>query len=157
MSFSREIISHYFHVPLHQAAKHLNVGLSVFKLQCRNVGILRWPYCKLLSLQRLINYFQGQVGGAHTNGNLQEIIARLRDEKRQIEENTELPLSNNTKRLRQRLFKSNYRRRRNIKLNLPLAALIPENVEPLQVIYPNNYSGYEEIEFAYGSDYEEQE
>ena len=58
MSLSREIISHYFHVPLHQAAKHLNVSLSLFKLQCRDVGILRWPYRKLLSLQRLINQFQ---------------------------------------------------------------------------------------------------
>lgn len=58
MPFSREIISRYFHVPLHQAAKHLNVGLSDFKLQCRDVGILRWPYRKLLSLHRLINYFQ---------------------------------------------------------------------------------------------------
>lgn len=88
---------------------------------------------------------------------MQEIIARLRDEKKQIEENPELTLSNNTKRLRQRVFKANYKRKRNINLNLSLAALIPENVEPLQVIYPNNYSGYEEIEFGYRIDYEEQE
>ena len=85
------------------------------------------------------------------------IIARLQEEKRTIEENPELPLSNNTIRLRQKLFKANYNRRRHINLNLSLATLIPENVEPLQVIYPDNYSGYEEIEFAYGSDYEEQE
>ncbi|PWA77067.1 RWP-RK domain-containing protein [Artemisia annua] len=157
MSFSREIISRYFHMPIHKAAKHLNVGLSVLKMLCRDVGIQRWPYRKLLSLQMLINHFQGQDGGAQRNRNMQEIITQLREEKRQIEENPELPISKNTKRLRQRLFKSNYKKRKTVNLELSLATSLPANVEPLQVIYPNNYSGYEEIDFAYGIDYEEQE
>ena len=88
---------------------------------------------------------------------MQEIIATLQEEKRQIEEHPELPISNNTKRLRQKLFKANYKKRRTINLDLSLAPLISENEEPLQVIYPDNYSNYKEVEIAYASDYEEQE
>ena len=85
------------------------------------------------------------------------MIATLQEEKRQIEEHPELPISNNTKRLRQKLFKANFKKRRTINLDLSLAPLISENEEPLQVIYPDNYSNYEEVEIAYASDYEEQE
>ena len=85
------------------------------------------------------------------------MIATLQEEKRQIEEHPELPISNNTKRLRQKLFKANYKKRRTINLDLSLAPLISENEEPLQVIYPDNYSNYEEVEIAYAGDYEEQE
>ena len=58
MTISKETMSHYFHLPIDRAAKQLNVGLSVFKQQCRQVGIQRWPYRKLRSLQKMIADFQ---------------------------------------------------------------------------------------------------
>ena len=58
MAISRETMSHYFHLPIDRAAKQLNIGLSVFKKQCREVGIQRWPYRKLKSLQKMISDFQ---------------------------------------------------------------------------------------------------
>ncbi|PWA54171.1 protein RKD1 [Artemisia annua] len=58
MAISRDTISHYFHLPIDRAAKRLNVGLSVFKKQCREIGIQRWPYRKIKSLQTMIADFQ---------------------------------------------------------------------------------------------------
>ena len=55
MSLSKEHISQYFHMPMHQAAEHLNISLTGIKRKCREVGIQRWPYRKLISLQKLIN------------------------------------------------------------------------------------------------------
>ena len=58
MAISRETMSHYFHLPIDRAAKQLNVGLSVLKKQFREVGIQRWPYRKLKSLQKMISDLQ---------------------------------------------------------------------------------------------------
>lgn len=51
---SRETISQYFYMPITQAAKELNVGLTLLKKRCRELGIRRWPHRKLMSLQTLI-------------------------------------------------------------------------------------------------------
>lgn len=51
-------MSQYFHMPIGLAAKRLNVGLTVFKKQCREVGIERWPYPKLKSLHNMVTAFQ---------------------------------------------------------------------------------------------------
>lgn len=53
-TLSRETISAYFYMPITQAAKHLNVGLTLLKKRCRELGIRRWPHRKLMSLQTLI-------------------------------------------------------------------------------------------------------
>ena len=58
MAISRETMSQYFHMPVGVAAKRLNVGLTVFKKQCRKVGIERWPYPKLQSLHNMITALQ---------------------------------------------------------------------------------------------------
>lgn len=55
---SRETISQYFYMPITQAAKELNVGLTLLKKRCRELGIRRWPHRKLMSLQTLINNVQ---------------------------------------------------------------------------------------------------
>ena len=87
---------------------------------------------------------QRKNGGAQPNKKMQEIITMLQEEKRLIEENPELPITKNTKRLRQKLFKATFRKKQNINLELSLATPA-EYVEPLQVIYPKNCSSYEEI------------
>ncbi|XP_057787850.1 uncharacterized protein LOC131005068 isoform X4 [Salvia miltiorrhiza] len=48
---SRQMISQYFCMPIAQAAKQLNIGLTCLKRRCRELGIPRWPYRKRRSLQ----------------------------------------------------------------------------------------------------------
>lgn len=57
-TLSREVISQYFYMPITQAAKELNVGLTLLKKRCRELGIRRWPHRKLMSLQTLITNVQ---------------------------------------------------------------------------------------------------
>jgi hypothetical protein len=57
-TLSRNTISQYFYMPICQAAKELNVGLTLLKKRCRELGIRRWPHRKLISLQTLINNVQ---------------------------------------------------------------------------------------------------
>lgn len=49
-----ETISHYFYRPITEAAKELNIGVTLLKKRCRELGIRRWPHRKLMSLQALI-------------------------------------------------------------------------------------------------------
>lgn len=55
---SRKTISQYFYLPIAEAAKAMNVGLTLLKKRCREVGIRRWPRRKLMSLQTLIKNVQ---------------------------------------------------------------------------------------------------
>lgn len=53
-----EDVSRYFYMPITQAAKELNVGLTLLKKKCRELGIPRWPHRKMKSLQTLIKNVQ---------------------------------------------------------------------------------------------------
>ena len=53
-----ELVSQYFYMPIMQAARELNVGLTLLKKRCRELGIPRWPHRKMKSLQSLINNVQ---------------------------------------------------------------------------------------------------
>jgi hypothetical protein len=53
-----EQLSRHFSVPIKQAAQELNVGVTVLKRQCRKLGVTRWPYRKLKSLDKLIDNVQ---------------------------------------------------------------------------------------------------
>ncbi|KVI06425.1 protein RKD4-like [Cynara cardunculus var. scolymus] len=112
---SRETISQYFYMPITQAAKELNVGLTLLKKRCRELGIRRWPHRKLMSLQTLINNVQQELGkdtGEREEEKLREAVMILEKERRMMEEIPDLQLEHNTKRLRQACFKANYKRRR---------------------------------------------
>lgn len=54
-ALSMETISRYFYMPITQAAMELNVGLTLLKRRCRELGIRRWPHRKLMSLLTLIS------------------------------------------------------------------------------------------------------
>ena len=45
----------YFYMPIASAAKAMNVGRTVLKKRCRELGITRWPHRKMKSLKSLIN------------------------------------------------------------------------------------------------------
>lgn len=49
-----EEIRKYFHIPISEAAKEMNVGLTVLKRRCRQLNIMRWPHRKHKSLNSLI-------------------------------------------------------------------------------------------------------
>ena len=99
---------------------------------------------------------QNQRGGAETYGNSEEIIARLKAEIKQLEENPNLSVANSTRRLRQRYFKVKHQERNQkkeaINLELSLACPTTANVKPLQIIYPTSESDYAEIDDNYGSE-----
>ncbi|KAL4572851.1 hypothetical protein LXL04_019639 [Taraxacum kok-saghyz] len=113
MMLSRETISKYFYMPITQAAKELNVGITLLKKRCRELGILRWPHRKLMSLQNVINNVQ-ELGKSSSDAHvkLREAISILERERKKIEEIPDLNLEHNTKKLRQAFFKANYKKRR---------------------------------------------
>ncbi|KAL6511727.1 hypothetical protein OROGR_021324 [Orobanche gracilis] len=107
-NLSMKIISRYFYMPIIQAAKELNVGITFLKKRCRELGIRRWPHRKLMSLQSLINNEMGKVQGERNP----DAIAILEEEKRQIEDFPDKELEEKTKRLRQACIKANYKKRK---------------------------------------------
>ena len=50
-----EEIKKHFGVPITEAAKEMNVGLTLLKRRCRELNIMRWPHRKLKSLELLID------------------------------------------------------------------------------------------------------
>ncbi|XP_051136507.1 protein RKD2-like [Andrographis paniculata] len=108
---SKEVISQYFYMPITKAACELNVGLTLLKKRCRELGIKRWPHRKLMSIQTLIKNVQ-ELGRDEEEGKLKEYIGSLEHEKRLMEVVPDLQLEDKTKRLRQACFKANYKKRK---------------------------------------------
>ncbi|KAL3640579.1 hypothetical protein CASFOL_015547 [Castilleja foliolosa] len=111
---SRETISQYFYMPITKAARELNVGLTLLKKRCRDLGIRRWPHRKLISLQTLIKNVQELGGdeGSSRKGESNEYLRVLEQEKKLLEEIPDMQLEVATKRLRQAFFKANYKKRK---------------------------------------------
>ncbi|KAE8124027.1 hypothetical protein FH972_018939 [Carpinus fangiana] len=86
---SKQAISQYFYMPITQAAKELNVGLTLLKKRCRELE-----------------------EGEESEEKLRIALEMLEMEKKMLEEIPDLQLEDNTKRLRQACFKANYKRRR---------------------------------------------
>ncbi|KAG2679271.1 hypothetical protein I3843_11G044300 [Carya illinoinensis] len=111
---SRKTISQFFYMPIMQAAKELNVGLTLLKKRCRELGIRRWPHRKLVSLQTLIKNIEvlGKEEGEESESKLRNAIEILESEKKLLEEIPDMQLEDNTKRLRQACFKASYKKRK---------------------------------------------
>ncbi|KAG4170891.1 hypothetical protein ERO13_A12G177800v2 [Gossypium hirsutum] len=109
---SRKVISQYFYMPIIQAAKKLNVGLTLLKKRCRELGIRRWPHRKLTSLRTLINNVQELEEGEERESKVREAIEVLERERKMLEEMPDMELEDKTKRLRQACFKANYKKRK---------------------------------------------
>ncbi|PWA51377.1 hypothetical protein CTI12_AA465130 [Artemisia annua] len=127
MSYSKEVISQYFHMTI--PAKELGIALTALKFNCRRVGIKRWPYRKLMSLNKIINDFQAQNEGGQSDDSKQNLIRRLEKEKKQIEENPNLRVAKSTQRLRQCYFKAKHKQRKYVNLELSLAPPSSVNVD----------------------------
>ncbi|XVE54784.1 hypothetical protein DITRI_Ditri03aG0110000 [Diplodiscus trichospermus] len=111
---SRKVISQYFYMPITQAAKELNVGLTLLKKRCRELGIRRWPHRKLMSLQTLIKNVQvlQKEEGEECERKLKKALDVLERERKMLEEMPDMQLEDKTKRLRQACFKANYKKRK---------------------------------------------
>ncbi|KAI0527446.1 hypothetical protein KFK09_003047 [Dendrobium nobile] len=105
-----EEIRAYFHMPITKAAMEMNIGLTVLKKRCRDVGITRWPHRKLKSLITLINNIQ-EIGKSSSDVNIMEELKSLEEHRKLMEENPEIQLTKETKKLRQACFKANYKKR----------------------------------------------
>ncbi|XP_010485094.1 PREDICTED: protein RKD4-like [Camelina sativa] len=99
-------IKQFFDRPIMKAAKELNVGLTVLKKRCRELGIYRWPHRKLKSLNSLIKNLKS-VG-------MEEEVKNLEEHRVLIEQEPDAELSDGTKKLRQACFKANYKRRKSL-------------------------------------------
>nr|XP_040252530.1 protein RKD4 isoform X2 [Aegilops tauschii subsp. strangulata] len=106
-----ELVSQYFYMPITQAARELNVGLTVLKKKCRELGIPRWPHRKLKNLQTLINDVE-EAGKANDGEQLRAMVEMLEQERRLLEQRPYVELEEKTKRLRQACFKASYKKRR---------------------------------------------
>ncbi|OMO93618.1 Plant regulator RWP-RK [Corchorus olitorius] len=101
-----EEIQKFFNFPISQAAKELNVGLTVLKKRCRELKIMRWPHRKIKSLKALIDNVK-ELG-------LTDEILMLEEHKKMLEKLPDMELTERTKRLRQACFKANYKKRRSL-------------------------------------------
>ncbi|XVF54318.1 hypothetical protein PTKIN_Ptkin05aG0171500 [Pterospermum kingtungense] len=113
-TLSRKVISQYFYMPITQAAKELNVGLTLLKKRCRELGIRRWPHRKLLSIQTLIKNVQvlQKEEGEGSEMKVREAVEVLERERKMLEEMPDMQLEEKTRRLRQACFKANYKKRK---------------------------------------------
>ena len=77
---------------------------------------------------------------------MRDVILKLKEERRKIEENPDYEIAATTKRLRQKSFKANHNNRKNKRLILSLTnATEAIEATPLQVVYPTDSSNYEEM------------
>ncbi|CAA7043260.1 unnamed protein product [Microthlaspi erraticum] len=113
-ALSMETISRYFYMPITQAAMELNVGLTLLKRRCRELGIRRWPHRKLMSLLTLISNVKElqKMEGEENAEKLRNALEMLEKEKKTIEERPDLEFEDKTKRLRQACFKANHKRKK---------------------------------------------
>ncbi|KAL6912139.1 hypothetical protein ACP4OV_000944 [Aristida adscensionis] len=108
-----ELVSQHFSMPINQAARELSVGLTVLKKRCRELGVPRWPHRKIKTLDTLMDTVQ-EMGKTTegVDGNLtRRALEKLQQHKQLIQERPGMMLDEETKRLRQALYKESYNRR----------------------------------------------
>ncbi|XP_077214076.1 protein RKD3-like [Tasmannia lanceolata] len=107
-------LSRYFYMPITQAAKELNVGLTLLKKRCRELGIPRWPHRKMKSLQTLIKNVQqlGKEDEEVDETQLRTAVEMLEQQRKLMEKVPAIEMGEKTKKLRQACFKANYKKKR---------------------------------------------
>ncbi|BAT99879.1 hypothetical protein LR48_Vigan06g059400 [Vigna angularis] len=106
----------YFGMPIVEASRNLNVGLTVLKRKCREFGIPRWPHRKIKSLDSLIHDLQEEAKSQELE-DMEAAMAvakrqrMLECEKENIEKKPFMDIQTETKRFRQDVFKRRHRAR----------------------------------------------
>ncbi|KAG2319742.1 hypothetical protein Bca52824_012955 [Brassica carinata] len=107
---SKETIALYYDMPIAQAAKELNIGLTLLKKKCRDLGIQRWPHRKRMSLK-----ISSKLGEREENAEeLRNDLEKLEKELKMTEEFPDLKFEDKTKRLRQACYKASHKRKRRL-------------------------------------------
>ncbi|CAN7035092.1 unnamed protein product [Brassica rapa subsp. trilocularis] len=119
---SKETISLYYDMPIAQAAKELNIGLTLLKKKCRDLGIQRWPHRKFMSLDNLIENVKEKLEKGEGNADEQrKKLEKLKKEKKRMKESPDLEYEDKTKRLRQACYKANHKRKRRLVMSTSTA------------------------------------
>ncbi|CAN6234329.1 unnamed protein product [Urochloa humidicola] len=114
-------IAQYFHLPIKEASKALDIGVTTLKGKCRKYGIPRWPHRKIKSLDSLIHDLEYVLMTEDANQEewlqnkhaaeikaLTEQKRLLESEKETIWQKPTLDLMAETKLFRQVVFKRRY-------------------------------------------------
>ncbi|KAK9289415.1 hypothetical protein L1049_007570 [Liquidambar formosana] len=72
----------YFHLPIEDAAKQLNICLTVVKKICRKHGLNRWPYRKIKSIEKKLTMLRVSLNTTNVEqrAHVQAEIDRLQQE-----------------------------------------------------------------------------
>ncbi|OEL16340.1 hypothetical protein BAE44_0022641 [Dichanthelium oligosanthes] len=125
-SITLDEITQYFHIPIREASKTLQIGVSILKRKCRKYGIPRWPHRKIKSLDSLIHDLEYVLDDEQEDAQqeLQKIEEQkqaaaktaltkrkkmLESEKEIIQQKPALDLMTETKQFREDVFKRRYR------------------------------------------------
>ncbi|KAJ4753078.1 RWP-RK domain-containing protein [Rhynchospora pubera] len=106
-----EHVAQKFSLPIKEASRDLKVSVSTLKFRCRELGISKWQYRKIQSLETLIEtMLELEHFGFH------HVIGKVREEIEAIKLNPSLEIKYETERLRQEIYDSKYKRRRTSEL-----------------------------------------
>nr|GMD34238.1 replication factor A protein 1-like [Ipomoea batatas] len=105
--WSFDTISPLFHLPASQAAKELNVSEDKLTRMCKKLGVKRWPYRKLHSLDNLLENLQ-YLSKLKTYIVGKERVIELKEEKKRILKDPNIELCAET----QVLMESSRKKRR---------------------------------------------
>ncbi|KAM3225067.1 hypothetical protein ACQJBY_058044 [Aegilops geniculata] len=113
-SLTFELVSQFFCMPIHEAARELNVGMTFLKKRCRELGIRRWPARKVRSLQKVIDDVKelGNEGTPERAGQTKILVRKLQQEMKLIVQRPDVELDEKTKEFRQACYKEMHVRRR---------------------------------------------
>ncbi|KAL0797963.1 hypothetical protein Bca101_053137 [Brassica carinata] len=124
---SKETIKLYYHMPLTQVAKELNIGLTLLKKKCRDLGIQRWPHQVELNwvevtnltsyiFQLLAFYLANEMleKGEGDADDLRNVLEKLKKVEKMMEELPDLEFEDKIKRLRQAFYKARQKRKRSL-------------------------------------------
>ena len=100
---TRDDLASLFHLPAELACRELGIGLTVLKRRAREVGIQRWPFRKMKSLERLIEHVVSVVAEPEARS------TELMGVKADLVDGIIADVDQNTKRQLQASFKAKWR------------------------------------------------
>lgn len=83
-SLTAEEMSKYFHLPIQEVAQKLNICVTVLKQHCRRLGIPRWPFRKIQSLDKMIAALESIEKKGTATPSLKSELKMLRDKRSEL-------------------------------------------------------------------------
>ncbi|KAH7624531.1 putative Protein RKD1 [Nannochloris sp. 'desiccata'] len=98
------------HLPQQQAADHLNVGNTRFKMATRQLGMKAWPYRKIKSIRNLITVVEQNM--EYFPGEAENLLLQLHQLEEMIFKNPTMPLNEDFRKFRQAAYKLTHKSKR---------------------------------------------